>query len=79
MTRAYRELERDVLESARGRGTFVRSGRPLLGKAERRRRLRPLLEQVIAEARTPGFEDDDLVIELERVLGTAAGGCPAAT
>jgi hypothetical protein len=44
----------------------------MLGKAERRRRLRPLLEQVIAEARTLGFEDEDLVIEVERVLGTVA-------
>jgi GntR family transcriptional regulator len=70
VARAYRELERDgVLESMRGRGTFVRAGPPMLGRAERRRRLRPVLEQLIAEARTLGFEDADLVDELERVLG----------
>ena len=73
VARAYRELERDgVLETVRGRGTFVRTGPPMLGRAERRRRLRPLLEQVIAEARTLGFEDEDLVVELERVLETTA-------
>jgi GntR family transcriptional regulator len=70
VARAYRELERDgVLDSVRGRGTFVRTGPPMLGRAERRRRLRPVLEQVIAEARTLGFADADLVDELERVLG----------
>jgi GntR family transcriptional regulator len=78
VARAYRELEHDgVLESVRGRGTFVRSGPPMLGRAERRRRLRPLLDQVIAEARTLGFEDADLVIELERVLGVTAPGSTA--
>ena len=70
VARAYRELERDgVLQSVRGRGTFVRSGPPMLGRAERRRRLRPVLEQAIAEARTLGFGDAELVSELERMLG----------
>jgi GntR family transcriptional regulator len=71
--RAYRELERDgVVESVRGRGTFVRADPPELGRAERRRRLRPVLEQMVAEARALGFEDDDLVKELERILRAPA-------
>ena len=70
VARAYRELERDgVLEGVRGRGTFVRTGQPLMGKAERRRRLAPALERLIAEGRTLGFEDTELVAALERVLG----------
>ncbi len=69
VARAYRELERDgVLESVRARCTFVRTGQPLRVKAERRRRLAPALERLIAEGRTLGFEDTKLVAALERVL-----------
>ncbi len=72
VARAYRQLERDgVLESVRGRGTFVRTGQPLMGKAERRRRLAPALERLIADGRTLGFEDTELVAALERVLGVS--------
>lgn len=72
VARAYRELERaGLLESVRGRGTFVRPGLAVLGEAERRRRLRPELERLVAEARTLGFDDAELVRELEDVLGVA--------
>ncbi len=74
VARAYRELEREgLLETVRGRGTFVSSRPPLLGAIERRRRLRPELERLVAEARVLGFGDDDLVRELERVLGLRPG------
>ncbi len=70
VARAYRELERDgLLESVRGRGTFVRPEPPSLGAEERRRRLKPELERLVAEARALGYEDVELVRELRRLLG----------
>lgn len=75
VARAYRELERaGLLEATRGRGTFVRPDPPVLGLAERRRRLRPKLEQLIAEARTLGFGDAEVIREMERVLEVTASG-----
>jgi GntR family transcriptional regulator len=75
VARAYRELERDgLLESVRGRGTFVSSVRRQMGKAERRRRLRPMLDQLVAEADALGFDEAELIAELERVLGMAVTG-----
>ncbi|MEZ4587177.1 MAG: GntR family transcriptional regulator [Gemmatimonadales bacterium] len=67
--RAYRELERDgVVETVRGRGTFVSAEAPPMGRVERRRRLKPVLEQTVAEARALGFEDEELLEELGRLL-----------
>jgi GntR family transcriptional regulator len=66
ISRAYRELERDgMIESTRGRGTFVRHRPPQLLKSERSDRLRPFIEQLIAEGLALGFSVGDLRDEID--------------
>ncbi len=61
VAKAYGELVRagDVV-SEPGRGVFVAHERPNLGSAERKRRLRPVVERVIAEAVAVGATRDEL-------------------
>jgi GntR family transcriptional regulator len=70
VARAYRDLEREgVLETAPGRGSFIReSGGPRLGVRERRARLRPFVTQLIAEAHTLGMSMDELKQEMDREI-----------
>ena len=72
VARAYRDLERDgVLETAPGRGSFIRESVALrLGVRERRARLEPFMEQLIAEAYALGLSAEDLVLEVERATRT---------
>ncbi len=49
--KAYDELERDgLIETRRGRGTFVREHLPEIDASERRERLRDLAERLLAQA-----------------------------
>jgi GntR family transcriptional regulator len=58
VNRAYAELEREgVLETRRGRGTFV-AGVPPSPGASQRVRLDELAERFVAQARSVGFESD---------------------
>ena len=51
VARAYSELIRDgVLRSEQGRGVFVSSNSSMYTKAERRRRIQPLLDAFVQEA-----------------------------
>jgi len=61
VAKAYGELVRagDV-SSEPGRGVFVSSVRPHTGKEERRRRLRPAVERLLAEAISVGASRDEL-------------------
>jgi GntR family transcriptional regulator len=70
VARAYRDLEREgVLETAPGRGSFVReSGAPRMGLRERRVRLKPFITQLLAEAHTLGMSMDELRQEIEREM-----------
>ena len=72
VARAYRDLEREgVLETAPGRGSFIRdSGELRLGVREKRARLEPFVEQLIAEAHALGLSADELVHEVERAVRT---------
>jgi len=61
-SRAYRELEREgLLETTAGRGSFVKISPPKLFREERKKRLQPLLQQLIAEGRVLNFTDDELI------------------
>jgi GntR family transcriptional regulator len=58
VNRAYAELEREgVLETRRGRGTFVAGAPPSPGPSQRVR-LDELAERFVAQARSVGFESD---------------------
>jgi GntR family transcriptional regulator len=79
VARAYRDLEvAGLIEGGPRRGTFVTFAPPRLVKAERRSRLRPHLDALIAEARVLGFSEDELKAQLDEALdaydeGTRSG------
>ena len=61
VARAYRELEREgLIETRRGRGTFVKAASPPLGAARRRARLRPFVQQLVSEGRLLGASDTEI-------------------
>jgi GntR family transcriptional regulator len=62
VSRAYRELEREgLLETTAGRGSFVKISPPKMFREERKKRLQPFLQQMIAEGRVLNFSDDELI------------------
>src|SRR5437867_4981282 len=65
VARVYAELERaGVLETRRGVGSFVSTGRAAARPAEEKaRRLREFVTRVLADADKGGFDLDDLVSE----------------
>ncbi len=66
---AYGELARDgVLESHQGKGYFVAPRRQVYAKAERRRRLSPLLETLVSEAALLDFSADEVVAAVKEKL-----------
>lgn len=72
VARAYRELERDgLVESGPRRGTFVTFDPPKLQVRERRARLKPHLDSLIAEARVLGFSASELRALVESALQEA--------
>jgi len=61
VARAYRELElAGLVESNTRRGTIVKFSPPPIISSERKKRLQPLIEELIAEARVLGFSDEEL-------------------
>ena len=77
VARAYRELVRDgVLKAEKGQtgGTFVKMETQPLFQVEREKRLKPFIEQLIAEAQVLGISDENLLRQVEKVLKKAAAG-----
>ncbi len=67
--RAYGELARDgVIESRQGKGYFVARKRQVYTKAERRRRLSPLLDALASEAALLDFSADEVIAAVEQKL-----------
>lgn len=61
VAKAYTELRREgLIESQPGRGMFLANRRDILTKAERSRRIRPLLTALAQQAVMLGFSPDDL-------------------
>jgi GntR family transcriptional regulator len=59
--RAYRELEiRGVLRSQQGTGTFISSQEPRRNDAQRQKRLKQLIEDLVARAGSEGFTTEEL-------------------
>ncbi len=69
VARAYGELTRDgVIVSQQGRGYFVTRKRQVYTKAQRRRRLAPLLDALASEAALLEVSADDVVVALQEKL-----------
>ena len=69
VARAYRALGREgLLEAGPGRGTFVKAALPPLPAPERRRRLKPLMESLVTEARLLGVSAAELRGLLQEAL-----------
>ena len=77
VARAYRELVREgVLKSTHGQGggTFVKMEPQPLLQTERERRLKPFVEQLVAEAQVLGISDENMLRQVKKVLKKAATG-----
>ena len=69
VARTYGELERDgLVEGKTGRGTFVKYAPPGMLLQERRRRLQPFIDQLVAEAYALGFSTKELLVEIQTTL-----------
>lgn len=70
IVKAYTELEHDnVIDLRRGLGAFVSASPPVMGAAERRRRLRALAGRLAVEARQMGAGDEDILEAVRQELG----------
>jgi GntR family transcriptional regulator len=75
VARAYRELERaGMVEGGPRKGTFVKYAPPALLLQERRKRLQPYIDNLIAESRVLGFTAEELLDLLEKRLGESGDG-----
>ncbi len=62
VARSYRELfDAGLVEGTQGSGTFVKEDPPTLKTRERELRLRPFIDQLLAEATLLGFGTRDLL------------------
>lgn len=69
IAKAYQELERaGVIETPRGRGSFVAAATPDLPRTERLQRLAPAVERLIADAYHLGVTNEELVRLVEERL-----------
>lgn len=77
VARAYREMVREgVLKSTHGQGggTFVKMEPQPFLHVERERRLKPFIEQLVAEAQVLGISDENLLRQVEKAINKAAAG-----
>jgi len=67
VAKAYSELAREgIIDSQQGRGVFIAPLRQIYTKAERARRIEPLLEALANEGIALGFTADELLEALRR-------------
>ena len=73
IAKAYSQLVRDgVVESQRGRGYFVAQRRDIYTRKERQRRLLEIMNPFLAEALTLGFDEQQIVTEIQKRLNDMA-------
>jgi GntR family transcriptional regulator len=66
IAKAYNELSREgVIDSQQGRGVFVSRPRQIYTKAERTRRLEPLIDALVHAGISLGFTRDELLQSLD--------------
>lgn len=69
IAKAYSALVRDgVLVSQQGRGYFVAERREIYTRKERQRRLELVMDPFLAEALTLGFDEQQIVDEIQKRL-----------
>jgi GntR family transcriptional regulator len=69
VAKAYAELTREkTIETRPGRGVFVLPARQMYTRAERARRINPLLQGLIREGISLGYTPDELIDLLRRQL-----------
>ena len=72
IAKAYQELERDgVIETPRGRGSFIADRDQGLPAEARREKLRPAVERLVVEAYHLGVRDEDVQRMVQRLLEEA--------
>ncbi|HEX4123411.1 MAG TPA: GntR family transcriptional regulator [Tepidisphaeraceae bacterium] len=70
VARAYGELAREgIIESQPGRGVFIATPRAVYTRAERLRRIAPLVQSLINEGLSLGFSAEEIVDLVEQKLG----------
>jgi|SRR5580658_4187529 GntR family transcriptional regulator len=70
IAKAYSELARDgFIDAQQGRGVFVARPRQVYSKAERNRRIAPLLDALVHEGVSLGFTPAQLIESLQQRLG----------
>ena len=75
VARAYAELSRDgVIESRHGKGLFVAPPRQLYTRAERQRRLAPLIDALVNEGVSLGFPPEELIVAVRQRLAKVTEG-----
>jgi GntR family transcriptional regulator len=69
IAKAYSELARErVIDSQQGRGVFIAAQRQVFSKAERTRRLAPLIDALVNEGVSLGYDADEIVDALRQRL-----------
>lgn len=69
IAKAYQDLERaGIIETSRGRGTFVAEGSVQMTGRERVESLEPIVDRLVAEARLLGMSDDELLRLVEEKI-----------
>lgn len=69
VAKAYGELAREgVIDGQQGRGVFIAPPRQIYTRAERSRRVEPLVEALANEGIALGFAPDELIEQLRRRL-----------
>jgi GntR family transcriptional regulator len=69
IAKAYGELSRDgVIETQTGRGVFIAPPRQRYTDAERAHRLAPLIDALVNEAISLGYEPDEIVTAIRQQL-----------
>jgi GntR family transcriptional regulator len=69
IAKAYSELARErVIDTRQGRGVFIAPLRQMYNKAERARRLTPLLDALVHEALSLGYDADEIESALRQRL-----------
>lgn len=74
VAKAYAELAREkVIDTHQGRGVFVAPPRQMYTRAERLRRIAPLMSAAVAEGISLGFSIDELTDALREQYAAVAG------